>query len=107
MCIRDRYFFYGSWLAAAKGCPVTGRTFDFGSDRTISDAYQGLQSSKLGLRGIRNSLRPVSYTHLDVYKRQVHEGPHALNSRNTTRMHPGMVVTDEPGVYEKIGRAHV
>ena len=28
-----------------------------GSDRTISDAYQGLQSSKLGLRGIRNSLR--------------------------------------------------
>ena len=30
----------------------------------------------------------------------VHEGPHALNSRNTTRMHPGMVVTDEPGVYE-------
>ena len=33
------------------------RTFDFGSDRTISDAYQGLQSSKLGLRGIRNSLR--------------------------------------------------
>ena len=30
----------------------------------------------------------------------VHEGPHALNSRNTTRMRPGMVVTDEPGVYE-------
>ena len=46
-----------SCLAAAKGCPVTVRTFDFGSDRTISDAYQGLQSSKLGLRGIRNSLR--------------------------------------------------
>ena len=30
----------------------------------------------------------------------VHEGPHALNSRNATRMRPGMVVTDEPGVYE-------
>ena len=30
----------------------------------------------------------------------VHEGPHALNSRNTTRIRPGMVVTDEPGVYE-------
>ena len=30
----------------------------------------------------------------------VHEGPHALNGRNTTRMRPGMVVTDEPGVYE-------
>ena len=36
---------------------MTVRTFDFGSDRTISDAYQGPQSSKLGLRGIRNSLR--------------------------------------------------
>ena len=30
----------------------------------------------------------------------VHEGPHALNSRNTTLMRPGMIVTDEPGVYE-------
>ena len=30
----------------------------------------------------------------------VHEGPHALNGRNTTRMRPGMIVTDEPGVYE-------
>ena len=54
---QEQYFFYCSCLAAANGCPVTVRTFDFGSDRTISDAYQGLQSSKLGLRGIRNSLR--------------------------------------------------
>ena len=46
---QEQYFFYCSCLAAAKGCPVTVRTFDFGSDRTISDAYQGLQSSKLGL----------------------------------------------------------
>ena len=30
----------------------------------------------------------------------VHEGPHALNGRNTTPMRPGMIVTDEPGVYE-------
>ena len=44
-------------LAAANGCPVTVRTFDFGSDRTVADANQGPQSSKLGLRGIRNSLR--------------------------------------------------
>ena len=29
----------------------------------------------------------------------VHEGPHALNGRNTL-MRPGMIVTDEPGVYE-------
>ena len=29
-----------------------------------------------------------------------HEGPHALNGRNTTRMRPGMIVPDEPGVYE-------
>lgn len=30
----------------------------------------------------------------------VHEGPHALNGRNTTVFRPGMIVTDEPGVYE-------
>ena len=30
----------------------------------------------------------------------VHEGPPALNGRNTTLMRPGMIVTDEPGVYE-------
>ena len=30
----------------------------------------------------------------------VHEGPHALNGRNTTVFKPGMIVTDEPGVYE-------
>ena len=30
----------------------------------------------------------------------VHEGPHALNGRTTTLMRPGMIVTDEPGVYE-------
>ena len=54
---QEQYFFYCSCLAAAKGCPVTVRTFDFGADRTMADAYQGLQSSKLGLRGIRNSLR--------------------------------------------------
>ena len=30
----------------------------------------------------------------------VHEGPHALNGRNTTVFQPGMIITDEPGVYE-------
>ena len=30
----------------------------------------------------------------------VHEGPHALNGRNTVVFKPGMVITDEPGVYE-------
>ena len=59
---QEQYFFYCSCLAAANGCPVTVRTFDFGSDRTVADANQGPQSSKLGLRGIRNSLRqPHSY----------------------------------------------
>lgn len=57
---QDQYFFYVSCLAAAQGLPVTVRTFDFGSDRTMADAYQGLQSSKLGLRGIRTSLREPS-----------------------------------------------
>ena len=30
----------------------------------------------------------------------VHEGPHALNGRNTVVFKPGMIITDEPGVYE-------
>ena len=54
---QEQFYFYSSCLAAAQGCPVTVRTFDFGADRTMADAYQGVQSSKLGLRGIRNSLR--------------------------------------------------
>lgn len=30
----------------------------------------------------------------------VHEGPHALNGRNNVVLVPGMIVTDEPGIYE-------
>ena len=30
----------------------------------------------------------------------VHEGPHSLRGTNSVLMRPGMVVTDEPGVYE-------
>ena len=54
---QEQYLFYTSCLAAARGRIVTVRTFDFGADRTMADAYQGVQSSKLGLRGIRSSLR--------------------------------------------------
>ena len=64
-------------LAAAQGCPVTVRTFDFGADRTMADAYQGVQSSKLGLRGIRNSLRqPRQFeTQICALLRAAHRGP--------------------------------
>lgn len=55
---QEQYVFYHSCLAAAKGGVVTVRTFDFGADRTMADAHQGPESSKLGLRGIRSSLRP-------------------------------------------------
>ncbi|MGN0662626.1 MAG: phosphoenolpyruvate--protein phosphotransferase [Faecalibacterium sp.] len=54
---QEQYFFYTSCLSAAQGCAITVRTFDFGSDRTLADVYRGPQSSHLGLRGIRNSLR--------------------------------------------------
>ena len=54
---QEQYFFYTSCLAAANGCPVTVRTFDFGVDRAMADIHRGLESSKLGLRGIRSSLR--------------------------------------------------
>ncbi|MGN0706837.1 MAG: phosphoenolpyruvate--protein phosphotransferase [Faecalibacterium sp.] len=54
---QEQYFFYTACLLAAQGFPITVRTFDFGSDRTLADLNQGPQSSNLGLRGIRNSLR--------------------------------------------------
>ncbi len=54
---QEQYVFYHSCVAAAKGGVVTVRTFDFGADRTVADAHQGPESSKLGLRGIRSSLR--------------------------------------------------
>ena len=59
---QEQYVFYTACLAAANGRPVTVRTFDFGADRTVADAFKGLQSSKLGLRGIRSSLlRPHQF----------------------------------------------
>ena len=74
---QEHFYFYSSCLAAAQGCPVTGRTFDFGADRTMADAYQGVQSSKLGLRGIRNSLRqPRQFeTQICALLRAAHRGP--------------------------------
>ncbi len=59
---QEQYFFYTSCLSVAKGRPITVRTFDLGSDRTLSNAYQGAQSAHLGLRGIRSSLlRPREF----------------------------------------------
>lgn len=54
---QGQYFFYTSCLAAARGRPITVRTFDFGVDKTVESFQQGLQTSQLGLRGIRYSLR--------------------------------------------------
>ena len=53
---QEQYFFYCSCLAAAQGRQVTVRTFDFGSDRTISDAIRAC-SLPSWPAGIRNSLR--------------------------------------------------
>ena len=74
---QEQYFFYTSCLAAANGCPVTVRTFDFGADRTMADAYQGVQSSKLGLRGIRSSLRnlPQMAVQICALMRAAAKGP--------------------------------
>ena len=56
---------------------VTVRTFDFGADRTMADAYQGVQSSKLGLRGIRSSLRnlPQMAVQICALMRAATKGP--------------------------------
>ena len=54
---QEQYFYYTACIAAAGGKPITVRTFDFGSDRTLSNIYRGDQSAHLGMRGIRSSLR--------------------------------------------------
>ena len=74
---QEQYLFYTSCLAAAKGKMVTVRTFDFGADRTMADAYQGVQSSKLGLRGIRSSLRnlPQMAVQICALMRAAAKGP--------------------------------
>ena len=35
------------------------------------------------------------------YFLNVHEGPHAISSRNKTNFKVGMIVSNEPGYYEK------
>ena len=74
---QEQYLFYTSCLAAARGRIVTVRTFDFGADRTMADAYQGVQSSKLGLRGIRSSLRnlPQMAVQICALMRAAAKGP--------------------------------
>jgi phosphotransferase system enzyme I (PtsI) len=74
---QEQYLFYTSCLAAARGRTVTVRTFDFGADRTMADAYQGVQSSKLGLRGIRSSLRnlPQMAVQICALMRAAAKGP--------------------------------
>ena len=74
---QEQYLFYTSCLAAARGRMVTVRTFDFGADRTMADAYQGVQSSKLGLRGIRSSLRnlPQMAVQICALMRAATKGP--------------------------------
>ena len=74
---QEQYVFYTACLAEAKGHPVTIRTFDFGAERTVADVFQGLQSSKLGLRGIRSSLlRPQQFeTQICALLRASAKGP--------------------------------
>ena len=74
---QEQFVFYQSCIAAAKGGVVTVRTFDFGVDRAMADIHRGLESSKLGLRGIRNSLRqPRQFeTQICALLRAAHRGP--------------------------------
>ena len=74
---QEQYLFYTSCLAAARGRTVPVRTFDFGAVRTMADAYQCVQSSKLGLRGIRSSLRnlPQMAVQICALMRAATKGP--------------------------------
>jgi phosphoenolpyruvate-protein phosphotransferase len=54
---QQQYLFYTTCLAAARGNPVTVRTFDLNADQAAETGYVHEQHSPLGLRGIRYSLR--------------------------------------------------
>ena len=74
---QEQFVFYQSCIAAAKGGVVTVRTFDFGVDRAMADIHRGLESSKLGLRGIRSSLRnlPQMAVQICALMRAATKGP--------------------------------
>ena len=74
---QEQFVFYQSCIAAAKGGVVTVRTFDFGVDRAMADVHRGLESSKLGLRGIRSSLRnlPQMAVQICALMRAATKGP--------------------------------
>lgn len=58
----EQYYFYISCLHAAGGRPVTVRTFDIGSDKTVRGVSEPELNPALGLRGIRMSLaRPQMF----------------------------------------------
>ncbi len=58
--------FYSRCIAAAKGRPVTIRTFDIGADKPVGDiSYEKEPNPALGMRGIR-----LQYRHRDLFVTQ-------------------------------------
>ncbi len=58
----EQYYFYISCLQAAGSKPVTVRTFDIGSDKTVRGVSEPALNPALGMRGIRMSLaRPQMF----------------------------------------------
>ena len=72
MCIRDS--FKGIFKAMA-GCPVTVRLLDPPLHEFVPHDLKGQQEMAdtmgVSLQYIQQRVESVSYTHLDVYKRQV------------------------------------
>ena len=69
MCIRDRLY-KGNMINAGVTSPYTlydEQTASFGEDEDYNQA---------DATGFINLFGPVSYTHLDVYKRQAQQSPH-------------------------------
>ena len=62
MCIRDRYFWGG-----------VGRGKSFLMD-CFYDSVPYVRKRRIHFHAFMHGVHPVSYTHLDVYKRQVHTG---------------------------------
>lgn len=49
----EQYYYYTSCLSAAAGKPITVRTFDIGSDKTVDGITTNAPNPALGMRGVR------------------------------------------------------
>ena len=68
MCIRDSLFTAGAIAGQVQAAEATQQQALFGYQKAIQEAFREVNDALVSQDRTRE---PVSYTHLDVYKRQV------------------------------------